>query len=266
MERGGLTDRLRVACSAALDLLLPATCAACGRLAGGATDALVCRLCWSRLQPLPHPRCDRCGHPTWARPCRWCAALPAFVRCVRSVCWATGPALAIVHALKYDGWERVAVGMAARMSRLSWPHDVIAERTAIVPVPLAGVRERERGFNQSERIARALAPRWRVPVWDDVLVRARATATQTRLTPGARRHNVSGAFQVAPALRARLRGTHLVLVDDVVTTSATLNACAAALHAGGARIISSVTFGRAPAVGDRVDSTGDITHGHSRRH
>ena len=91
---------------------------------------------------------------------------------------------------------------------------------------------------------------WGIPVRDDLLCRTRATVTQTRLTPGERRRNVSHAFR-ANGDRSFLRGLHLMLVDDVVTTAATLNACAAALHDGGARILSFVTFGRAPAVGDR---------------
>jgi len=159
----------------------------------------------------------------------------------------TGPA--IVHALKYAGWHAVAGEMADRIARLGWPPDVLEERTAVLPVPLSQSRERERGFNQSERLARSLSDRWRVPVWSDVLERARSTATQTRLTPEDRLANVSGAFRVRDT--SRLRNAHVVLVDDVVTTAATLNACAAALFAGGARILSYVTFGRAPAVGDR---------------
>jgi predicted amidophosphoribosyltransferase len=112
---------------------------------------------------------------------------------------------------------------------------------------------RERGFNQSERIAAALAERWSIPLWTDVLARARSTKTQTRLTPGERLANVSSAFRTTDDARtsARLRNAHLVLVDDVITTGATLNACAAALVAGGARIVSYVTFGRAPSVSDR---------------
>jgi ComF family protein len=160
----------------------------------------------------------------------------------------TGPS--IVHALKYRGWHAIAHEMADRMSRMAWPLDVIEERAAIVPVPLAAARERERGFNQSERLARSLAERWRVPAWSDVLERARSTRTQTRLTPEERLANVSGAFRARDAFRP-LRNAHVVLVDDVVTTAATLNACAAALYAGGARIISYATFGRAPAAGDR---------------
>lgn len=141
--------------------------------------------------------------------------------------------------------------MADRMARLQWPDDVVRERTALVAVPLAGARERERGFNQSARLAHALARHWRTPVWEDVLVRSRATETQTRLTPEARRRNVSGAFRAVAGTRARLRGAHVMLVDDVVTTAATLVECASALLDGGARIVSFVTFGRAPASGDR---------------
>jgi ComF family protein len=186
---------------------------------------------------------------------------------VRSSCWVgSGTALAIVHALKYGGWTGVAPGMAARIARLGFPDDVLRERTALVPVPLARDRERERGYNQSALLASAVGERWSIPMWSDVLVRSRATQTQTRLTPEERRHNVSGAFRVAAGASARLRGAHLIIVDDVVTTAATLNACAAALFDGGARIISYATFGRAPAIGDRLETTGELLDGNSRRH
>jgi ComF family protein len=175
------------------------------------------------------------------------------VRCVRSVCWATvDTGQRVVHALKYEGWWKVAEGAAKRMSRLQWPTDVIEERALLVPVPLAASRQRQRGYNQSECLARALAPQWNVPVRADLLMRSRSTQTQTRLTPEERVRNVHGAFAVAASARTTLRGSHVVLVDDVVTTAATLNACAAVLHDAGARIISYVTFGRAPAIGDRV--------------
>ena len=166
----------------------------------------------------------------------------------------TGPH--IVHALKYRGWYAIATEIAERIARLAWPTDVVEERAAVVPVPLARSRARERGFNQSEVLARALALRWRIPVRSDVLERARTTQTQTRLTPEQRLANVSGAFRVRETLwrgeqTLELRDAHIVLVDDVVTTAATLNACAAALCVAGARIVSYATFGRAPAAGDK---------------
>ncbi|HZO19106.1 MAG TPA: double zinc ribbon domain-containing protein [Gemmatimonadaceae bacterium] len=237
---------------AMLALLLPRACVVCGRLNDRGDDGLACARCWNRVTTLAAPRCDRCGHPVGVRRCTWCDLLPPHVRSGRSVCWIDrGTGAAIVHELKYAGWHALAEPMAERMSRLSWPEDVMRERTALVPVPLSGARERERGFNQSACLAAALARRWTMPAWTDVLVRARSTETQTRLTPEARRRNVSGAFRAVAGTRERLRGAHIVLVDDVVTTGATLVECATALLDGGARIVSFVTFGRAPASGDQ---------------
>ena len=220
---------------------------------------LVCGHCWSRVRELPHPRCERCGHPIGKHACSWCDLLPPFVRAARSFCWmGAGAGEKIVHALKYEGWKRVAVAMAERMARVSWVADVIEERSALIPVPLSRSRMRERGFNQSAEIARALAPLWGIPVDEDLLLRATSTTSQTRLTPGERKSNVAGAFAVPASARARLRGAHVVMVDDVITTGSTLHACASALFAAGARTISYMTFGRAPASGDRLhtqDST-----------
>jgi predicted amidophosphoribosyltransferase len=95
-------------------------------------------------------------------------------------------------------------------------------------------------------------------VWADVLERTRVTRSQVRLTPWERAGNVSRAFAVPESRRTQLRGRHLVLVDDVVTTAATLNAAAQALLDGGARIISCVTFGRAPDPGDRAAPDSDF--------
>ena len=235
-----------------LELLLPRACPVCDRLLDANEAGVICGACWARLPLLPAPRCERCGHPTYGHACRWCALLPPYVRAARSVCWASGDiGLGIVHALKYLGWHVVAPELALRMSRLAWPRDVVDERCAVIPVPLSSKRRRERGYNQSELLARTLATLWKVPLVVDALERSRYTETQTRLTPGERLRNVTGAFHALPAARAVLRGSHVVLVDDVVTTAATLNACAAALCEGGARIVSFVTFGRAPAIGDR---------------
>jgi ComF family protein len=246
---------LRPGVAALLDLLLPRSCVVCAALLPAVERDLVCGRCWLAAQELPRPRCARCGHPADVRragsDCRWCALLPPYVRSVRSAfALPGGTAESIVHALKYAGWPAAALPMARRMAALRFPDDVERERAGLVPVPLSTSRQRERGYNQSAELARWLGAQWGLPVLDTLLERTRATRTQTRLTPGERHRNVAGAFR-ARADRASLRGRHLVLVDDVVTTAATLNACAAALHDGGARILSFVTFGRAPAVGDR---------------
>jgi len=161
------------------------------------------------------------------------------------------PASSIVHALKYQGWSAVADEIAGRMSRLSWPKDVVDERAALVPIPLASARKRQRGYNQSALIARGIGRRWRIPVWEDAVARSRETTSQTRLTPEERLDNVAGSFRTDEQVE-EIRGAHIVLVDDVVTTAATLNSCAKVLYESGARIISYVTFGRAHASGDRL--------------
>ena len=248
-----MRDRAAPLLRGVFDLLLPRACVACDGALDAAERGVVCGRCWARIVTLPAPQCERCGHPRRRGSCRWCDLLPPYVRAVRSVCWLpAGTAGPIVHALKYGGWTAAAAGIAERMARTAWPVDVVAERTALVPVPLARQRERERGFNQCALLAAELGRIWKIPLWNSVVVRARATQTQTRLTPSQRSGNVAGAFHATAGARARLRGAHVILVDDVITTGATLNACAETLFEAGARILSYVTFGRAPASGDRT--------------
>lgn len=235
--------------------VLPRICAACDDPLDDTDRRIICGRCWARLPLLRAPQCDRCGHPRQARgACAGCALLPPYVRAARSLCWVPHPvSSAVLGALKYDGWPAVADAMAERLARIPWPRDVEEERAALVPVPLAPVKQRARGFNQAERLAEAIARRWGIPLWADALQRTRATPSQTRLTPGERLANVHGAFLAGPgdAIRARLHGSHVILVDDVLTTGATLNACAGALFAAGTRTLSYLTFGRARTSGDR---------------
>jgi ComF family protein len=141
--------------------------------------------------------------------------------------------------------------MAERMVRTG--RDVLGGVAApvLIPVPLAAGRMRERGYNQSTCLAHGLARRVGGTVLDDVLVRVRATVTQTQLTPAERRANVQHAFVVPAQRSAAISGLPIVLVDDVLTTGATLNACATALHEGGASDIRYWTFGRARSDADR---------------
>lgn len=158
----------------------------------------------------------------------------------------------MLSALKYDGWPAVADAMGARLARLEFPPDVVAERAALLPVPLAAVKQRARGFNQAALLAHAVGRHWNLPVWDDVICRTRATPSQTRLTPGERKANVHRAFSLGDGAEARIGGRHLILVDDVLTTGATLNACATVLFESGARTLSYLTFGRARTSADRL--------------
>jgi ComF family protein len=182
---------------------------------------------------------------------------PATRRCVECAKWIpylvearapyamTGVAAAIVHALKYAGWRGLAGEMGGRMAALRFSPRVEAEISAVVPVPLSAVRLRERGFNQAELLARSVAAERGWPLLGGVLERRRHTARQARLPQSERTANVAGAFQVAADRRAALADAHLLLVDDVLTTGSTAQACARALCLAGARAVSVLTFARA---------------------
>ena len=164
--------------------------------------------------------------------------------------WLVDGAREAVLALKYRALPRIADDLAEAMARGGLPAD---GPSVLVPIPLAPKRLRERGYNQSEVLAAALARRWHLPIARDLLARVRETPTQTTLTPETRLANVAGAF-VADGLIARLtpgrrpgvsRDSTLILVDDVFTTGATLAEAARALELAGARTVCGVTFARA---------------------
>ncbi|MGH7702474.1 MAG: ComF family protein [Gemmatimonadales bacterium] len=218
---------------------LPAECLLCREpIARSEGDALVCGLCRRRWRALPEPVCDRCGQPAKADfECRVCAGWSAGLGRVRSAVWLSDGARYAVHQLKYEGWWRVAEAMAQAMRGLE---PLRGRGLILVPVPLAARRQQGRGYNQSERIARELGRQLGLAVRDDLLQRVRETGTQTALTPEGRRANVADCFAGGVA-----QGLALVVVDDVFTTGATLEAAAAALVAAGAEKVEAVTFARA---------------------
>lgn len=157
-----------------------------------------------------------------------------------SVVWLDEQARLAVHHLKYAGWWRVAEPMARLMARLA----PLAGGKLLVPIPLASKRLRSRGYNQAERLARALAVRTGLPAGPELLTRRRETPTQTTLPPEARRANVADAFWSGGSPG----GTRVVLVDDVFTTGATLAEASQVLLEAGAESVEAVTFARARPV------------------
>jgi ComF family protein len=238
--RAGPVDNLFSTLAGVERWLLPAACLLCSEpIPEREGDALICDLCRVRWRPIPHPLCDRCGQPAFRGiECRLCSAWPDGLSRARSAVWLEDSARQAVHQLKYEGWSRTAEAMAESMRRL----EPLTGQVLLIPVPLGGRRQRERGYNQSERIASALGARTGIPVRTDVLQRVRETRTQTALTPEARQANVARAFRARP-----VSGLELVLVDDVFTTGATLASAAAALVRAGAKRVEAVTFARAVA-------------------
>lgn len=236
------------------DLLFAPVCVGCDALIPtSAADRQVCRACWTRLRPVPLPRCARCGMPR--RPsispalapegCATCATLPPAVRSLRSAYVLEGPAKRLVYGLKYGGWQCLAESMGARMARVPLGDEAEEEIGVVVPVPLSEVRQRQRGYNQAALLAATVARCRGLEMRPDLLSRSRSTESQTTLHPSERRANVAGAFRVPPERAIAVRRQHLLIVDDVWTTGATTLACAEALLEAGGRAVSVLTFARA---------------------
>jgi ComF family protein len=232
--------RLQAAGQAFLDLLYPPRCAGCGRL-----GALFCETCRARLIPTPSHVCRRCGKPEAAGGlCAACRRTPSPLDGILSSAVFAPPLRTVIHHFKYRNGHALAAPLAALLIT-TWQQASLSA-DLIVPVPLHASRISERGYNQSTLLARALSSAVGVTVVDDLLERERATLPQTHLNRQERSQNVSGAF----VCRTHLSGTSLVLVDDVCTTGATLEACATALRAAGAVHVQGLTVARARWGGD----------------
>ena len=234
---GALRIELDAAFEWLASALFPTPCVSCPSLALAAEPPL-CGACWSSLPRFSGARC-RCGRGSTDGRCAHCAAAEPAFDAVFSLGPFEGPLRAAVHALKYRGRHRTAEGLARRIVENEGARTLLSGVDAVVAVPLGPARERDRGFNQAELLAEALARRTGLRT-ARLLRRARETAPQTGLGADARALNVRGAFEgVGPAPRT------LLLVDDVATTGATLEACSLALKAAGASIVRAVTVARA---------------------
>src|SRR3984885_15875981 len=228
----------------ALDLALPPLCAVCREPVGGKG---LCPACWSKLSFITRPYCERLGISFFYDPGPGILSMeaiadpPAYNR-ARAAVRFDEISRALVHALKYGDRLDLAPMMGRWISNAG--RELLAETDALVPVPLHWRRLWARRFNQSAMLAAAISKESGVPIATGVLKRVKATAQQVGLTRTERASNVQGAFKVPEESKAAVSNRRFVLVDDVLTSGATVDGCARALLRPGAAKFDVLIFAR----------------------
>ena len=232
-----LLDRLK---HSFVDFFFPPQCVGCR-----SWGSLLCPSCLKTLPWLPSPFCPRCGLPlSPGQPCPDCPGTPWAIDAIRSLFIMEGTAREAVHALKYHGLRSLAAPLGQLLREYLQSRPLPAE--VLVPVPLHPRRERWRGFNQAALLAREVGKLSRWPVVEGSLLRYRDSPPQVHARAQERRRNVQGAFRLSDM---SLVGKRVLLIDDVCTTGATLDACARTLKDGGALSVWGLTLAREPMSG-----------------
>jgi len=228
----------------ALDIALPTLCVACREPVDGEG---VCAECWAKLSFIAPPFCPRLGIPFVYDPGPDMLSMeaisnpPAYAR-ARAAVRYDAVARTLVHALKYQDRTDLAPAMGRWMARAG--HELLDEAAVLVPVPLHWRRAWRRRYNQSGALARVIAERSGVKVVPEALQRIRPTQQQIGLSRPQRASNVQGAFKVAAPEQSRIAGRRVILVDDVLTSGATVDACARALLRAKAASVDVLVFAR----------------------
>ncbi|MBA2395063.1 MAG: ComF family protein [Ktedonobacteraceae bacterium] len=222
-----------------LDLLFPPRCAICKH--GG---QVLCPQCLSALQPLHPPLCSHCGAQLSHNvACRNCQYAPLRLSMLRVFGSYQGPLRSCIHDLKYNGQKRLAEPLGSLLTQAYRSYNLHAD--LIIPVPLHKEREQQRGYNQTALLAKQCATELGIPLREDIVLRHRATAAQAGLKAQERQQNVVGAFACHPLFTTGvLSGRTILIIDDVCTTGATLEACATPLFAAGARRVCGLVLAR----------------------
>ncbi len=243
----GTTSSIKQWLDTGLGFLYPEICQICSRERAVASEGFVCVVCWEKVRFIKPPFCERCGLPyegeiTMAFECNNCQEMDLHFTAARSAVVAGELMLDVIHRYKYQRALWFEPFLADLLVRQAAPALAREKWDMIVPVPLHPAKQREREFNQAQRLADRLSRATRLPMNTKLLRRVEPTQTQTLLSRKERAENVQRAF----ALRreTKLSGARVVVLDDVFTTGATTSACAKVLLAAGAGDVCVWTVAR----------------------
>ena len=254
--RARLQRLLSEARKGVLDLIFPPHCMSC-RTAVSDVGGL-CSDCWCRIEFLDGPLCACCGRPFEFDPrtpvfCAACHARPPAFDKARAIMrydeHSRGPILALKHADRLD----LALAFGRWLARSG--HELVMDCDIILPVPLHPMRLWTRRYNQAAELARALSRKTGKPADFSILLRNRHTPSQGAMPSArARQRNMRGAFRISPSHKTAIAGRHVLLVDDVLTTGATVEACARVLKRSGAAKVFVLALARVvrPAAGNVI--------------
>ena len=250
-SRKGVRSWLGAAGDALISIVFPAGCRICDELLADARRVPLCDACVGSFQPVPRPFCEICGRPlpgltTLERELALCPACRdrtyAFER-ARSFAIYEGALARAILLLKFEQIEPLGVWFAQRLAEIAVGEGKAMAADVVVPVPLHSERERERGYNQAALLSKPLARRLCLPHKSVLLMRTRARPEKHLLSLEERWESVRGAFATRPG--SQVDNLRVLLVDDVLTTGATLDACARALREAGAKSVVVLTVARA---------------------
>jgi ComF family protein len=235
---------------AVMPWLFPDVCQVCKSNRSGKREGYVCHACRSQhgaIKPVVEPFCERCGLPFHGDihqsfQCGNCGEMELFFRKARAAALWTPFLREIIHGYKYNFALWHEPFLAELLLDAAFPHLSGEPWDMIVPIPLHRSKQRKREFNQAERLARQLSKPSGIPTRKNILRRVEQTKTQTRLGWRQRAENVKKAFAIHP--KAEIAGARIILVDDVLTTGATANACSKVLRQNGAVCVDVWTVAR----------------------
>ncbi|MGE3537404.1 MAG: ComF family protein [Candidatus Tectimicrobiota bacterium] len=234
-----------------LDFVLPPSCLVCAVSTSREPLPWICQLCWQSIQYITPPWCSQCGQPLAAPPegiasathrCGACVLAPPRYTRARAVGHYQGALRELIHAMKYRGVYSLVRPLGALLLQHFATHWEAVRPDMLVPVPLHRSKLRSREFDQALALARQLGRGLEIPVRADLLTRQRPTLSQVGLSAAERRRNIRGAFLVRHPQACA--GKTLLLIDDVYTTGATAQECAACLHQAGATRVDVYTVAR----------------------